>query len=527
MVRTLQHLKACACLAAVVSLVALTPGVAQERPRIIGSTTAGLRLAGLGPEQALTVGPSLELAEIVERDVGLGRLTGMRAHDAGPFDSQRYGFSTVHVYFDRTLPLASDRSGLSSNATLRLIVSTRGEGGRVRWWRLEAPEESNSTYLPPLSVTDDPSDQERVASASSDPSLPVLEIRWATHAVGANSGVGLVRHLLLDLRGPVPRVLGLLDDVDGSIGGVCGSTNPTHTEIGCRWEGGDFLCAETLHRTDTRWAQRRGSRQFWLSSGEGIPLPRQSNYKTPVELVAQPIETHPVTFEGFGEARIISTTRIGNEYVGLVGSPSLSSTFGVEFFVAAIGRTPEGSGRVFAKLLRDDPEPAGQSRAELHRYTPDSLDLPRFDVRPIADDGTVTVLQVTATEGSGHGVYLIGIEPGERRLEADALRVATDAPARGDCNTARFPVTAVSLTARSTPFSATLDVEPANVEQVSQRGDLEIVRAEGEPACGSTTTVTWQRGRGFALSSTPKPCVEPATPRVITIDEHGTLAVKP
>jgi hypothetical protein len=211
------------------------------------------------------------------------------------------------------------------------------------------------------------------------------------------------------------------------------------------------------------------------------------------------------------------------------GKTAISSAmFDVQFFVAAIGRTPgEGVERVFASQLRRGPEPAGPSQGELNRYTPDSLDLPRFDVRPFADDGTVTVLQVTATEGSGHGIYLIGLEPGERGLQADALLVATDAPSRGECNTWHFPATAVSMTARSTPFSATLDVEPATVEQVSPGGDLEIVRAGGEPACRSTTTVTWQRGRGFALSDTPNPCVEPATPRLATIDEHGTLGVKP
>ena len=476
---TLANLKACACLAAVASLAPINRGVAQEPPRVIGSPTAGLRLAGWGSEQKLTVGTGLQLAEISEADAGLGRLTGVRSHDSGPFDSQRYGFSTVHVYFDRTLPDAAERDGLSADGTLRLVVGTRGADARVRWWRLEAPDERGSTYLPPLSVSNDPSDQERVLPASSDPSLPVLEIRWATNAFGANSGVDLVRHLLLDLRGPVPRALGLLDDVEVHVGGVCGSANPTYTEIGCRWEGGDFLCAETLHRTDTPWAQRRGSRLFWLSSGEGIPLPNQAFFKNPVELIRDGADSRLVTFQEFGEARVISTTRIGNESVRLVASPSLSSGFDVTFFAAAIGRTPEGGGRVFTKALRQDPEPAGPSYAELNRYTPDSLDLPRFDVRPLADDGTVTVLQVTATEGSGHGIYLVGLEPGERGLQADALLVATDAPSPGECRSTRFPVTAVSMVARSTPFSATLDVEPAIVEQVSQTGDLGDRQGQG------------------------------------------------
>ena len=163
--------------------------------------------------------------------------------------------------------------------------------------------------------------------------------------------------------------LGLLDDVEVHVGGVCGSANPTYTEIGCRWEGGDFLCAETLHRTDTLWAERRGSRQFWLSSGEGMPLPNQSFFKHPVELIRDGMDTPLVTFQEFGEARVISTTRIGNQFVRLVASPSPTSGFDVAFFEAAIGRTPEGGGRVFTKALRQDPEPA--DRGQRSRHLPD------------------------------------------------------------------------------------------------------------------------------------------------------------
>src|SRR5687768_12478754 len=97
---------------------------AQERPVVIGSEPAGLRLAGTGPEQSLTQGRGFRLAERSEIEVDLSSLTGAIAHEAGPFDLQRYGFSTVHVYFDRTLPPPDLRDVGSSNATLRLIVAT-------------------------------------------------------------------------------------------------------------------------------------------------------------------------------------------------------------------------------------------------------------------------------------------------------------------------------------------------------------------------------------------------------------------
>jgi hypothetical protein len=96
MLRIARPFWAPVCLAAVVGVATVDRGAAQERPVVIGSDTAGLRLAGQGPEQALTVGPG-RLVEISEAAADVGRLSAVRAHDAGPFDSQRYGFSTVRT----------------------------------------------------------------------------------------------------------------------------------------------------------------------------------------------------------------------------------------------------------------------------------------------------------------------------------------------------------------------------------------------------------------------------------------------
>jgi len=261
----------------------------------------------------------------------------------------------------RNVPWSSDRTRRGCGWPVR-ARNRRLPSAQVVWWKSPRPPPTSAGYRPcarttrdhstasdtasrqcahlsPLDITDEPSSEEGIALATSDPSLPVLEIRYAAMAFGANSGVDLVRHLLLDLRGPVPRLMALLDDVGGSIGGVCGQT--------------------------------------------------------------------------------------------------------------------------------------------LSTYTPDGLDLPRFDVRRISDNETFVVVQLTVTEGTGHGVYVIGLElkPGAG-LRADALLVATDAAERGECNSQVFPSTAISMTTRSAPFTVTLDVEPVNVQNGLSG---EITRAEGQP----------------------------------------------
>jgi hypothetical protein len=509
-------------------LVATGPRSAtQPVPRVIGSQTAWLRVAGGGSEQSLVVSGELRLLEISEAKADPARLAGVRPHDLGPFEAARYGFSSVHVYFDRTLPSEAERSMLSANATLRLVVATRGPGARRRWWQFDAPDDdtSGAIRLPPLSISDAPGDAELVALASSDASLPLLDVQYESNATGANSGVSLTRHLLLDLRGPIPRVVALLDDIDGFSGGICGGSSRTYEEIGCRWDGHDFLCAEVLHRNDTRWANRRGARRYWLSSGQRLPLPSHGGYETPIDFVGSLGAVGPVTFDSVGEVRMIGSTRSGDRDVAIAASPSLDSTFDPAFYVGVVGRS-DGR-RVFPKTVGESlgSHPLSPTQSG---YTPDGFEELRFDVRRLASDGDVVVVQVTVTEGSARGVYLLGFEPGERLL-ADAIRIATTAATNGACvDDWHYPASAVAMTSTASPFSVTLDVEPANLERRARTREfaLELVRDEGA-ACPSTTTVTWERGQGFLTRSAPRPCDSSTPTRLVTIDEHGALGAKP
>lgn len=124
----------------------------------------------------------------------------------------------------------------------------------------------------------------------------------------------------------------------------------------------------------------------------------------------------------------------------------------------------------------------------------------------------------------GHGVFFVGLELTARGLTADALRVATDATTFGDC-ASFFPRTAVAMTVTPVPFSARLDIEPAN--EVPPNGDIEVVRAEGESDCAVQAELTWKMGLGFAMETSATACEPPTRPRLVQIDDEGSLSVRP
>jgi hypothetical protein len=101
--------------------------------------------------------------------------------------------------------------------------------------------------------------------------------------------------------------------------------------------------------------------------------------------------------------------------------------------------------------------------------------------------------------------------------------VATDALTYNACDEWELPVTAVAMTLRSDPFSAILEVEPANQVQSEALGTMALLPREPEAPCGAEVTVGWQRGSGFQLSGRPS-CRPGQPPRRALIGSDGTLS---
>ena len=270
-------------LIALVSGAAMTGGSVQSTAPMIGSSTAGVPGVSGDPTryQDLLVHPAVKFVELRLTPEELARIELLTRHTAGPFDDTKLGFAFVDVYFDRTLAPEEERSEFSADGTLRLVLVTRHRDGARRFWRLEQsandPDPSNQLGMDLLSISDEPDEHERVVIATGDSSMPLVDIQYDSNSFGANSGVDLTRHLIVDLRRPSPRPIAVLDDGQGFGGGACGAYDSLYStghELGCRWDGGrgDFQCAETFHRYDSDWGERRGSRFFLLDSGETVPI---------------------------------------------------------------------------------------------------------------------------------------------------------------------------------------------------------------------------------------------------------------
>jgi hypothetical protein len=440
------------------------------------------------------------------------------------------------------------------------VVAASASGAPTRWWILESadPDEPDGGYgeqlrSPPLAIDDappgpdrqEPTEPEGAFLLTPDPGLPVFAVRYHRTEAGANSGVELTRHLLIDWRKEPPRVTAVLDVVDGWSGGGCGAPDAgydTSMERGCRWDPWrlDFLCAGTIHRADTRWGERRGSRFFYLDSEERVPAPHVPRYPDLGSFASLmvPGDQEIRTLDGHGDTAAVQVVGFGKSRGVLLAAPSLSRWFGVRLHAALIDE--RGIASVHEIVPREHLGPPAIARPQRHTaddvssrdegatfptrealaaFTPDGM-VPHLESRELTSSKSLHVLELRVTEGEARGLYLVGLELVNDRLVADALLVATDALTYSDCNTWTAPASAVSMAVVSTPtFATTLDVEPANVED--EEGNLQ--RPEGGVSCGAMATVHWEHGAGFAVEWQRRPCIQPELPRRVVFDREGGL----
>ena len=319
-------------------------GSVQSTAPMIGSSTAGVPGVSGDPTsyQNLLVHPAVVFVELRPTLDELARIELLTRHTAGPFDDTKHEFAFVDVYFDRTLPPEQERSEFSADGTLQLVLVTRHRDGTRRFWRLELsagdPDPSNQLGMDLLSISDEPDEHERIVVATGDPSVPLVDIQDHSNSFGANSGVDLTRHLIVDLRRPSPRLIAVLDDVQGFGGGACGAYDGLYTtghELGCRWDGGrgDFQCAETFHRYDTDWGEQRGSRFFLLDSGETVPYPTNGSrtLRAFAEGAVSARQAGSAILEGNGAATIVRTLSYGTTTLAIIGTPHFSETRSAQF----------------------------------------------------------------------------------------------------------------------------------------------------------------------------------------------------
>ena len=507
------------------------PSAAQEAPWTLGSPTAGRPGPSGDGNHAYewTTGAGLSFRAIPSSAVDRPALARVRLEPVTGIDQGRFGFARIDAYVQRTEVPREERASNQSQAKLQLTIALRPTRGAARWWRL----------LPDtLDILDEPVDPqrraqagatdvlERLVPATPERSVPIIDLQFSSQVGGMTSGAEVRHHLLLDLRGAQPKVLGVFDDSVVWCGGACGHSDCLYgidDETGCRWDSAldDFVCATTRRRRDTFWGERRATRRFRLSNDAPVDLPRQSGVSTIPEL---------------GQLDVVADVKVGGRDAVLLAAPSLSWHFGVRFFTAPVrmpepGRALEIQSRLDARTemrsrhsqrIRDvegeelEPDPQGDAFAG---YTPDG---PRASFRSdvVVETATVTVLRVVVAEGASKGVYLVGFEAMPDRLVSDAMLVATDAESYLHCGEWRVVATAVSMSLTATPFAAVLDVEPSAIRDRAESPYVD------PPAvvCPVQAIVGWEAGEGFTYVSREKRCAPAHQQRWVVIDDAGNLS---
>lgn len=518
--------------AALVILLAPLPAIAQDAPWTLGSPTAGRpdsRLSGRVYVVERETDLRLDGREPpIDTDApGVEALTPLTGIDAG-----RFGFDRIDAYLERLPEPEPVDSRFTPQARVRLTLVTRSVDGRARWWRLR-PDELEIRGTParqPRGASDGLANlPERIVAATPDPTLPVVDVQFSSTVVAADVETGWRTHLLLDFRTSEPSIIGTFSEGVGDCRGghVCADIDCDYgalADTGCRWDlaKGAFVCATTIHRTDTPWGERRASREYYLSDSQhGWP----------------PGPTSGPVIQSVGAFSVVAELTVGGRPVFLLGAPSMREVFSARFFLAAT-RTPslgdllEVKSRLDVRTVQQPQahgvwehiEGEGDSGEDYARYTPDG-EPPRFASRVIAKDGRLTVFRVVVFEGSAKGVYLVGIEDVGTDVVADAMLVATDAQSYWGCESWLVPASAVAMTVSAARFAATLDIEPSSRSVGADDEPFEV--SERTSTCTTRSVVGWATGEGFVYRDREIRCNPGHEPRQVVIDDDGTLHAAP
>jgi hypothetical protein len=525
-----------------VATVASSPFAAFAQDEwTLGSRTAGRVGSEPNLEQQFVRRPPLVFEAIDAGRVDRDALAKLPKATLAGIDERRFGFAELDVYFGRE----RNSDDELAPATLQLLVARRRASGTGRWWRLTAAEGADEVDSPLAISAWASAAHEQLRPATADASIPIVDVGYYVSASGIGTSLSTERHLIVDFRGDTPAALVLFDNITQECTGACNAfncTNAPRVETGCRWDVAkdDFLCASTLHRFDSGWGGRRGTRFFHLLSEARVPTPNSARagalgVGAPTPDAAPPRIGEVFTIDRDGPVTMIARTAVGAANVWILGATTLSTHFGARFFVAAsTGRRPgvftEASRRLDVRRLSlypgekeskgslaprdfDDLDPD-----DVAEFTPDGRP-PTYHARVLARGATWQVLQITVSEGQGRGVYLLGLEATGERLVADAMLVATDTSVYSGCGAWLRPATAVRLTTTARPFTATLEIEPPRNDPGEEETTSEEI--EGLEVCVKTATIAWRPGAGFDLQSWQ--CEGSSGPRHVTITDRGVI----
>jgi hypothetical protein len=443
-------------------------------------------------------------------------------------------------YLDVWLSPSSDRPDSDPTWTVAVSVVARIRSvDGVRWWTLRLPLDTAEGRI----AAAEPFQVDPVKGGGAPP--PILIAAFDTAAPGHTADVATTVKLALDFRGRRPRALARLEcswsDTRQSCSGSWGyqdATFRTGDSVACAWgvERNGFRCRFSDY-AGTDWGGRLWSSFGDLETGRLVlppPLDASHLAKLFAPTVSQASGEQPkARVAGVGTLTRLAVveSRVKGRSLCLLAARGAGLGFDPRFFLLRIDGGPAGveTKASVEELSLYDPDPRGpeadhEFRPRLPSALPDRVG-PAFAVIPVpVAPRDVHTFHVVATEGTGRGLYRVGIEDDNRPVAAVA-RLASDI-AYPFCGGRTHPASAVGMST-SEGGTLRLDMEPAYFDL----GDAILVRETGERRisrqCPWTARLRWRSGRGFAWEDALVPCARPTPPRHIRIRRTGRVEVVP
>ena len=387
-----------------------------------------------------------------------------------------------------------------------------------------------------------------------DPAIPLFQISYSAHWIGANAG-GIYGHvMLLDLRSNPPRVASHLECTQGEGGGVCTAPDSgygDHTSISCEWNKSDYLCNQRVNLS-TGWGERFTDASYFLFSGKEAYTPPPEAVKR-IEWIPDRMDRRKPDGQRFlvpdlGDTDEIFSLKQRDHELYLMAargsSPALhlglaeGNSFDERFFLAehpftdrpaiAVELQPSTASTLVpitypeADRMREKATKAGPPPVTSREGGAPIT----WKAKKIYGDDSFFVLQVIVKEGEVHAIYWVGIDQRSSPIVADLYRLSTDALPYYQCN--RFvqeESAAAYHLAPGAAFHATIEVEPLHITDGNGGLDTAEEITGQVPAKVCTKHLSWDRAKGFVFAENAVCKTAPA--RFISISDDGRITTKP
>jgi hypothetical protein len=506
--------------------------------------------------------PTLKFVEPASREL----IRQWRAWPAFAFDGfegSKYGFTRAEFYRWRVPPPAQEGTDQSdsNDSTDRVELAVRLLGPRgERWFELASPAESleglvdsqprnnSATNGIPAQAAklgtstpqpDEMTDGLTIEPATSDSVLPLFRVSYRTeenrgHQSGGYLTEEITIQMLLDLRTGTPQIIKSLSCYHlMQESGSCSALEEESREpdnLQCQWDVtlGDFRCVET-GPYGNHHAARTGQKDFYLLS-EKPAKPIQYNlddFLPDAGELAVRIRDNPksqargVPVLGLGPTTLLQRFEdlLPGTEIFVFASPGAGDLLNAHLSLVTLHASDTPTIQTISKWdlagAENDEEKAPEGFIPVNTH--DAYHSQILEQRPGFRAFNVVLIARPDRSDAVHIVYWVGLEAVDGKPVANAVRLASEGLAYGECATAYQDGTASFIKKKAGTTEATVRV------QGRYNPERKNPYPEGQ-YCVWTGFLHWKAGEGFRVRKLNQDCTD--TCRRVKITDEGVVSAK-